>query len=234
MKLIGLMAALFFLVPSNGEAFSPLAAQKLDCKERRELIGNARFEVMNMVADTCWLSIAPDWEPSGFYRSFLFDEHGYIMIFNSLGYGPESTTTGAREYMFFPRSQGLNYSLGISHVTFTLVNGAQLDYDGKALRFMGGRGIDVKEDPSINPNNNGGVELQPKSGLMIDFGFKLGSSPMGNRKGSAKIVDGLSQTCEVRNNEVLRWKTGGEAYLKFATDAQFFQFVRTRCPSLQF
>jgi hypothetical protein len=225
MKWFALIIALYLMTPSQSLA--------LDCQPQRRIIAEARFEVMDYAADTCWLSITADWEPSGFYRSFLFDEHGYIMIFNSLGWGDESSTTGAREYVFFPRSHGLDYILQTSMVTFKLPNGAELDYDGKALRISQARGIHVSEDPNINAKNNGGVELKPQSGLMVDFGFKLGSAPMGNRKGTAKIVDSKGRVCQVNNNELLIWSNSGDPYVKFRTDAEFFQFVSTRCPTLQ-
>lgn len=204
----------------------------LECDPRRETIGQARFEVLNIVADTCWLSLAPEWVESGVYRSFLFDEHGYVMIFNSYGYGDESKTTGAREYVFFPRSKELGYKINGARVTISLRNGAEVDYDGAALKFAGSRGLHLKESSSIHPRNKGGVELSPKSGMMIDFGFRMGSSPMANKKGSAEIIDAAGHRCRVLNNEVLGWKTDGEPYVKFKTDEEFFEFVRRRCSTL--
>jgi hypothetical protein len=212
----------------------PATSQAFDCKPDRQVIEQLRFEIMDYRTGVCWYSLSPDWSPNLIYRSYLYDQDGYLMIFNSFGNGPENASTGAREYMFFPRLRMISATLGKSDVTIHLPNGADMTYDGKTLSWIGAKGIKLQESPDIRPNNKGGIELLPESGLMVDFGWKLGSAPAGNRKGIATIVDSFGKNCTVRNSDLLSWNSSGDPSFKFASDNDFFTFVRSSCPGLSF
>jgi hypothetical protein len=204
------------------------------CLERREKVADSSVEMHALNTETCWLLLGPDLVPDMVYRSYLFDNSGFMMIFNSYGEGPESTTTGAREMYIFPRGGVLDYRITDSEVTAVLPSGIELTYDAKAFRWSGTKGAKVKEKSQIKVGDQGGIEISIQSGLILDFGFRLGNSPTGDPARKANFVDSIGNRCTVVNRDVLEWDKNGEPYLRFKSDEAVYDFVRLHCPNLKF
>jgi hypothetical protein len=211
-----------------------LARANAACAQRRETVAEARVEVQSPGTGRCWLTIDPDWAPSFKYRSYLFDEKGFFMVFNSTGRGPESETTGAREFYLFPRKKGLDYKISGEQIDVLLPSGAVLKYNARTLRWIGAKGGTIQEAEEISHDNQGGVEIRLESGVLLDFGFKLGGAPTGDRDGRAVFVDASGKRCEVKNSEVLKFSSSGESSLRFKTDREVQAFLKAKCPELKF
>src|SRR5687768_2155584 len=74
-----------------------------ECKEVSGYNDNLQFSRERSSDGECWVSLHPR---NGYvdlkYRDYLLSSSGLLLVFNSYGHGPESETTGAREFYFFP------------------------------------------------------------------------------------------------------------------------------------
>lgn len=211
-------------------------AAKPVCTEALEQRGDIQVQVQwNADNSTCYLSVHPFDSDNLIYRDFLFAQDGMLMVFNSFGEGPESTTTGARELYFFPRTQlyptyAWNDQLQRLEVTHT--NGEKYFFNYKDNQFSGTTNGTVKEDPSVNRQNKGGVEITGYKGLMLDVGFTMGESPSAITTGAAVFTDQNSKTCDVKNDEVFKYVANGDDLFKFDYDRDLVSFMKGRCPAL--
>ncbi len=210
---------------------SPLLfADNFNCENKVQIVNKVKV-VQRPLKNNCWIIVTTDRPVNLTYRSFLFDQEGYLSVFNSLGPGPESQHTGARTFYFFPRKQDLSYSVSEDQVHVHIPHGATLIKN--SIQNLWDNAIDaiVYEDPSVDFYNKGGFEINLHYGLVLDFGFTLGRSPTSNKVGEAHFVDYLGKTCKVKNSEVLYWE-GSQHYLKFKTDDEVYRFVQHRCSHL--
>lgn len=211
----------------------PNLANAGSCIETEERVENARLSIMSLSDGRCWLTVRPDFPKGLIYRSFLFDNHGFLMVFNSFGEGPSSTHTGAREFYLLPRLMPLEGRVHENTIQVTVASGVVLHYDAIQLRFVGAEGATVFEEPVIAPGNRGGFELKPDQGLVLDFGFRMGSSPTGERSGKLRVIDRHGKECVLGNKEILKWDADGDPMIRFATDTEAFAYIQSRCPSLK-
>jgi len=212
---------------------APVAAGAAKCEERRKgRFGAVEFSVMETRDGRCWYLAGPVSRPSMFYRDYLFDDKGFILVFSSYGFGDENTTAGGREYHVFPRSHEVGATAGADGVRFTLANGASALYSARTAMWEDVRGAAIDEKPDVRIGDEGGWELRPRSGVVLDFGFRLGGGPSADRKGRATFVDADGETCSVSNAEVVEWSPDDDPSLKFADDAALESYLRARCPGI--
>lgn len=204
------------------------------CIERRDRVGEARVEMKEPDPGRCWLLLGPDYQPNLRYRSYILDESGLIMVFNSYGPGPDSQTTGAREFYVFPRGTELNYRINGDQAEVIHPSGVEFSYDIQTLRWTGAKGATITEAQELRSDNEGGVEIAIQKGLLLDFGFKMGGAPTGVRSGRAVFSDAFGNRCQVSNSDVISWGPDAEPELKFNSDAEVFAFVKARCKSLKY
>ncbi len=203
-----------------------------DCNETHQVVGKAEFQIIKS-GTKCWYSVGPEDQQDLIYRQFMFDSSGYFMVFSSYGNGPESTSTGAREFYLFPRSQAVAANVKADGVAFTLANGLSAVYSADFARWVDAVGADIWESPDVVEGDKGGFKIRINKGLQLDFGFKMGGAPSGNRKGNAEFRDALGNSCPVRNAEVMIWDANDDTTLRFATDQALRNFLNARCPTLK-
>lgn len=210
----------------------PFAVFADDCSELYARHDNMNFYRQPFQSGSCIVSASPLFSDRLIYRSFFWDEKGLLMVFNSYGDGPVSQDTGARVYFFFPREQVPAFSLNGTH---TLVSGAasslSFDFDNTAGRLSILSWGDVKEDPTVTPKNNGGVEILLKKGLMLDSGYATGQDPRTSSSAKSTFIDGLGHTCKVTNKEIFAYGSNGDVDL-IKTDAEIKGLLKAKCPKL--
>lgn len=183
----------------------------------------------------CFISLHPFWNtPNLVYRDYLISNNGLLMVFNS--YGPEqnSTSTGAREFYFFPR---LNADLNISFdendssqpVTVTLSNGKNVFFSPKTAEISGLENGQMKLDSKISPKNAGGLEILKYDGLWLDAGFALGHSPAENSSEKAKFTDALGKTCLVLKSDIFVPSNNNNP----KSDKEISALIKAKCPQLK-
>jgi hypothetical protein len=211
------------------------AVDARDCQDRVEYRGATQVQVHYATdSQSCYLSIHPYKAQNLVYRDFLFTSEGNFMVFNSFGPGPDGTTTGAREYMVFPRPNQTaqftwnddQHQLIVTHVTGEKFI---LDYDKTEVVAISNGTITTAKD--VRPENNGGVEFTKYNGLRLDSGYKTGSAPTGIASGTSRFIDAKSHTCSVKNSEIFKYTSEGDVIFKFS-DKDLKSFLKSRCPQI--
>lgn len=220
-----------FLASSIFQAPAHAAA---NCPDREVRAGTYTIRQMELTAGgPCYVEIYPDWNMELTSRSFSYDSLGMIMVFTSYGDGPEDKMTSAREFYIFPRRNQFSFpTINGSRIRLSLMNGTAIEFDGATERVSAYTGGTFTYNPLLDPRVRGGLELRPSSGIIMDGGYRQGSSPSMVPFGVVEFRDGRGNTCSLTNRDVYAYSANGEPSFKFPTDAQLRPFLQAQCPSL--
>ncbi len=226
--------SLVLLMISWGSSFAVVqSAVAADCPVDYQVVGRARVVADKLSETECYVSVGLDWpDESMLYRSYLLTSKGLMLVFNSLGDGPESTHTGAREFYFFPHTSdlGLRVIPETKRILVRMTNSDFAEFNSETGQIQGLKKGAVTVESRIAANNAGGVEISDYKMLILDSGFKLGSSPSGISSRKSVFRDQVGRSCEVKNTEIFKY-VGGQNELKYS-DKDLCQFLYSRCPSL--
>ncbi|GAB4023820.1 MAG: hypothetical protein Fur0010_27040 [Bdellovibrio sp.] len=210
----------------------------VDSPEFRMRFKGSYFSLNKTNNGECWLSISPDgqWPV---YRDFMFGDESWLMIFASLGDGPQGTDTGARMFSFFPRVQDLSFSLdeNAQKVTILIPNGASMTFDLATHSIVSSTDMVMKDDGRVTRSNRGGLELTPLKGIVLDEGWRLGELPRIQLSRKSTFIDNAGNKCDVVNSKLFKlvYDNGGDvdgAVLKFVTDEDLRIFLNKDCPKI--
>lgn len=183
---------------------------------------------------TCFISIHHRYSKGLVYRDYMFTTDGSLMVFNSFGYGSESSTTGAREFYFFPRQKDrFNYTTFAdkNYLIVEFNNGDDIVISTEKVVPIKMNKAEIAIASDINPQNNGGVEINNYQGLLLDLGFTMGTAPSYVPNKTAIFKDIKGKTCSVKVKEIFRF-SDDESFFKFDTDSELAKFLKVRCPNL--
>lgn len=203
------------------------------CQFQAQHFDNLTVQTGKFNSGPCFISLTPRKTLSLIYRSFLLTTEGQIMVFNSFGGGPINTDTGSRVFHTFPKVQSLQLQVNEETVEVTLVTGQVMTFDkilGEPTNLTEGL---VNIDPIVKPANNGGVEFEMDSALLLDSGFRFGGTPLSRLARESVFTDFEGDKCSVKNSELFDVKDG-EIYHLYSSEIQLRNFLRTRCPQLDY
>lgn len=203
------------------------------CPDIHEVMDNTMFQSIPGVKG-CMMTLSPRNPNDMTYRSFLFQDGGLFMIFNSLGNGPESTSSGAREFFLFPRNQEMSYryNAATKRVNIHTPSGKVFVFNTEKTILVSISGTQFTTDYDVNANNKGGIEITKNNSFYLDAGFELGQSPTQNPKRKITFKDAQNNSCIVTNSEVFSYNDSLDVIFKY-TDAQLKRFLARRCPKLK-
>lgn len=188
-------------------------------------------------SQSCFFSVSPrDAYVDLIYRDHLFTTQGLFLVFNSYGTGPDSETTGAREFFLFPRPLkkfDFYWNRNSQELEVTHVTGNKFIFDARKGRLKSVTNATVSVADDVNKNNRGGIEITNFKGLVLDGGFKMGGSPSSVSSGSSVIKDVQGKSCSVKNYEVFKYTSDGEVFVKYS-DSTLPAYIKKRCPGLNF
>lgn len=228
------MSWIFGLLMISGWAHAEDPATCPYFVERQE--GTQIQQLWSEGSQSCFFSVTPlNAYVDLIYRDHLLTSDGLFMVFNSYGEGPESETTAAREFYLFPRVAKQFFhrwdtdkkELEITHVT-----GDKLVFDSRKARLKSMTRAQVTVANDVEVGNRGGVEISNYQGLLLDGGFRVGSSPTTDPRGRSIIKDKSGGQCSVSNKEVFRYTSDGDVIFKFS-DSEFLTFLKQRCQKLK-
>lgn len=212
-----------------------VSANALDCTSEFFKVKNLQLQKEIFPQDnTCFISIQNRNTEGLIYRSFLFTNDGGLMIFNSFGNGNESTTTGAREFIFFPRNTehfSYNISPDENELNLKFTNGDTFTFSTEKAVPIKMNMAQIQISSEISPDNNGGVEFLNYQGLILDLGFMMGTAPSYVPNHYANFIDIKGNKCKVKVKELYRF-TSDESFFRYKTDQELSEFLKTRCPNL--
>lgn len=221
-----LLAPLFVAAQESGST----------CELKRAMLDNTQISTSYYQAENiCWISVHPN-NTFGtlIYRDYMFGNEGLLFVFNSYGEGPNSTSTGAREFYIFPRKQYPSFQVDEANnqVHVTTASGEVVSFDAATTRVAKMTESSFKESPKISDSNEGGFEILTHNKVVLDCGFTLGNSPSANPKRTCKFTDATNQSCSVKAGEVFKYTSDGDNDLAFQDDAALAQFLSQRCKNL--
>jgi hypothetical protein len=226
------LASLFLGLILSSAAFAARPAPEA-CTDFHVRHGAFHFQRLSSSDGSCFLTADPFDVGDFFYRSYLLSNDGLFMVFNSYGQGENSTSSGARVYYFFPRKSlpELMETDGKSFLQFA-TPGIEMILSQSETKILGFYGAEFKEDPKVNSDNKGGLEITKAKTLYMDAGFALGHDVTTERNSKSTFHDTRGESCEVLNKEVFSYTADGDTNFKF-TDSELKEFLKTRCPRLK-
>ncbi len=229
MKMKLLWLGIFFVSSAFGEP----------CPEIKGRTGNSLYHQLTM-KEKCSFSLYPHSViiPDMIYRSYTFSDDGMIMIFNSLGYGPDSEDTGARTYFIFPRVKKFKFRAQKAQLDFR--NGIIWNFDATIARIKNATKLIIEEDHDVNHGNAGGVDIKVTRGILLDAGWSFGSPSHMKPELKSIFSDSKQLKCEVLNADIFKYtyvESGGEmvvddALFKFKEESDLAVFLKQNCPLL--
>jgi len=210
------------------------AASATSCADKYEVLDNTTVRSVPG-ENSCYITVGPRNVTNLTYRDFLIDDTGLFMIFNSFGPGPESETTGAREYYFFPRnvaSLGYTYDSSTQRLSVTNPSGKIFVFNTEKAILVSISGTVVSQDYNVDIANNGGIEIHQNDGIYLDLGFTLGQSPSQSSTRKVTFKDRSGQTCQVKNSQIFRYTADSDVIFKYS-DAALTRFLSKTCPQLK-
>jgi hypothetical protein len=204
------------------------------CVESRQIVGNTQATSMSGSDEkTCMVTLDPMDITDLVYRSYLFNQDGLLMVFNSFGDGQISKKTGSRDFYFFPRKHDPTFDITEDgSIEVNQASGRTAILDPDAFRLLSISGAQIKISEQVRPDNAGGVEITPTEGLVLDCGFALGQQPEVRRNSKSVFKDSHGAKCEVKNSEVFSYAPDGDVAIRWSEDEGLKNFLKSRCKNL--
>lgn len=203
------------------------------CETFFKKVGQVQVQKDSGDNNWCFVSIHPfDIGPDLVYRDYLITNQGLLMVFNSYSSEDNSSSTGAREYYFFPRtlqdlSVEANESDLIKSVKVTMSNGKQILFSSQNAEISDLESGLFKLDPQVNKHNKAGLEVIKYEGLWLDAGYALGHSPSENLNEMATFTDATGVRCLVQKSLIFN------SHAEIVSDDLISKIVKRQCPKLK-
>lgn len=213
-------------------SFSVIEASETPCANQRwHYKGTVVSQGYFSQSQTCFMTVRAMNTTDLIYRDFLFTSRGLMMVFNSFGDGPSSSTTGASEFLFFPIRQALAVDFIDDLVVVTMANGSKVSFDAEKAFPVELEDGDLLVDPVVRIGNEGGVSVLHFEGIRFEAGFQMGMSPSWYLNRQTQVKDRDGQACLVRNSEIFV-KKDDEIFHRYSTNESLRAFLNRRCPAL--
>jgi hypothetical protein len=212
---------------------TPLTSQA-KCIENFFVIKKLKVQVLPY-RDHCAIMVSPSETHDLVYRDYSFFDSGHFMVFNSLGEGPDATTTGARTYYLYPH---LSDQMSVSQPDADTIVVQPASRQKFMFSASLGKLIEIEntkwaEDPEVRGDNNGGLEILQYPDLMMDSGWQLGNLPISLPDRLSEFKDAFGGSCKIKNNDLFNYLPLGHLEEKYPTDVQLYSFLKNRCSQLQ-
>ncbi len=227
---------IFALFISTSQAADWTACRDSDLEPTR--VGQLNMQLVPDIHGECMITLG-DGINYPKYRSYMFSTNGDMIVFNSFGDGSPSQSTGARSYILFPRTNPLEYKIEDNHIHIKTPSGVRFIFSGKKGDLVEVHGMYFTLDDEVRGDNNGGLDLHPYQGLIIDEGWRQGELPRVNFKRSSHFKDGNGNLCKVLNSDIFEAITDGGgaidgARLKFVSSQDMRYFLQNKCPKIKY
>ena len=215
------MKALLFFIATTSTAFAQ------NCPEQIGKYGNG-IQYQDMF---CRIMVGADRKDSQSYRNLTFTDSGAIQVFSNFPGTTNSNSTGARVFYLFPkRTKKAISSSEESGMSLTHSSGATFKFDKNGRVSSPDMAIKVAND--INSQNKSGIEIESYSkGIVIDIGYRMGSTPLTKKDGVVTVTDKNKKKCTMINSDLHRF-VGGEAELIYKNNDALHGFLSKKCPGL--
>ena len=214
------------------------------CTPEFERVMSGRIQISRYLSretQKCIVSISGYTDSQGNRRGLYWSGTGEFSVTVSLNReGPSSRNNFVRGFALFPRKNTTpDFMLtpeGGVQIRHTNSEVFALNPGVRLTSYSGGK-IDLVSDDPLNPQDQGGISIVPRSGLLLDYGWGAGDNPKVKTKGKSTFTDSRGSACTVTNSEILvnQYFPDGRlshASLKHGTDKELRAFLSEKCPQL--
>jgi hypothetical protein len=179
----------------------------------------------------CRIMISADRTDSKSNRSLTFNNEGAIQVFSNFPGTTNSNSTGARVYYLFPFKTNKSISeVDENHLTVVHTSGAKLIFDNKGR--VSSPDLKMRVSQEINSQNKSGIEIESfQNGLVVDLGYRMGSTPVLNKNAVVTITDKNKKKCTMVNSDINEINNDN-VKLRFKTNQALHSFLSRKCPGL--
>lgn len=209
-----------------------------DCKEEIVRVGLTQIhQLSNREQTNCYITTS---NMNNYvdlkYRDYLVSNDS-LLVFVSIDDGPEDTSSGAKEFYFFPRNQRTStFSISKDEREITIKGRYNFDFifDSESSHLIGMTNAKVEVDPKISAENDGGVFITPTLGLVYELPFKLGGAPSADFRKTGVFKDAYQHECRVQIGKIFKYTNSeGETAVKY-TDEQLKKVLAKLCPQIRY
>jgi hypothetical protein len=217
------------------------ASDFISCKQAEDdyfQVNNIKMQVIEKINGQCMFSVSAV-NNYPLYRNYMFNTANELIVFNSFDYGPPAESTGARSYTFFTNKNDLQYRVLEHSIEIKNQAGHIFSFSDKTGDLADIKGIYYTLDEEVRNDNQGGLDLHPMKGLILDEGWKQGELPRIFLDGESTFKDSLGNMCVVKNSNVFkhildsRGRVDG-AYFQYPTRAELKNFLNSACPLIAY
>jgi hypothetical protein len=165
-------------------------------------------------------------------RTMIWDSEGRITSFIDSGHA-----TGARVYYVVPVNSSLKISGTMKHARAYGVTASEKSWsvDKNSVAFHVPPSCQGHVDPASMGNQGGLMVNSCENKIVIDAGWKIGSSPDLEREGESVIHDPEGASCSVSNRALFTYSPGEEPSPRFLSSGDWLGFLKSQpqCKNLK-
>jgi hypothetical protein len=234
-KKIVLMSFLFVL---STKLFSQEFVNCHDATDDYFQINNIKMQIIEKINDQCMLSVsATNNYPN--YRNYMFNTASELIVFNSFDGGSPADSTGARSYSFLTKKNELQFRILDHQIQVKTPAGHIFTFSDKTGDLEKIKGLYYTFDEEVRGDNEGGLDLHPMKGLLLDEGWQQGELPRISFKRHSLFKDALGHMCSQENSKLFKHILDGRgqvdgAYFQYPTRQELKTFLNSECPSIEY
>ncbi|MBT7610306.1 MAG: hypothetical protein HN576_11155 [Bacteriovoracaceae bacterium] len=230
-----------FLLLGFFVSLQSISSEFIKCHEATDhyfQVNNIKLQVIERNNDQCMLSInAVNNYPK--YRNYMFNTVNELIIFNSFDGGSPTDSTGARSYTFFTKKNELQFRVLNHSIEVKTLAGHVFSFSDKTGDLEDVKGMYYIFDEEVRGDNEGGLELHPIKGLILDEGWKQGELPRIFLDGESVFKDSLGQMCTVQNSRLFKHildsrERVDRSYFLYPIQKELKNFLKIACPSIEY
>lgn len=164
-------------------------------------------------------------------RDISITDSGQIQIFSNFAGTTNSNSTGARVYYLFP-IRGDKKIISNDDSQLDVIHPSNVHFKFDRNGKLSSPDLKMKVSADVNSTNKSGVEIENyPNGIIIDIGYRKGSSPITNKAAVVTVTDKNNKKCSFPNSEFHRMKDG-EAELVYKSNESLHKFLSQKCSNL--
>ncbi|MFN3454706.1 MAG: hypothetical protein ACK41T_07055 [Pseudobdellovibrio sp.] len=208
------------------------------CDAKYEIVRESQIQqLQTQERDACFITIdnRNNYQTMT-YRSYLASNEGSLFLFVSYGRGVDYGNYGAKEFYFFPRNvKEQTYVVSSDALKIDVLGSVNFDFtfDSISSQLVSVTNANLVVDPKISPDNDGGVFITPKKGLVYELPFVVGNAPSVVFSAYGTFKDAYGNKCKVQVGKMFRPVRNGDSEFRH-TDAQLKKYLKTNCPAIKY
>ncbi len=133
------------------------------------------------------------------WRYLAISPNGGLLVTSNFGASARGADAGSRSFYFFPVTQkpAVSQNPDSKDVRVELASGQVLQLSGQDRRVLALTRAKIREAAEIHGSNQGGFEVEPHFGVMLDCGWRRGGDPIESAAGKCQVKTRDRASCSI-------------------------------------